>query len=105
MEFLSVRELTTSPKEVWAKLAKEGELAITNNGKPTAIMFSVVNNDFSEILKLLHQVKSAMLLKNIWQEADERRALSEAEIDSEIKAARAELNKQRKKFNNASRCF
>jgi len=97
MEFLSVRELTTSPKEVWAKLAREGELAITNNGRPTAIMFSVANNDFSEILNLLHQVKSTMLLKNIWQEADERGALTDTEIDAEIKAVRSELNKQRKK--------
>ena len=91
MEFLSVRELTSSSREVWEKLYRDGEIAITNNGKPTAIMLSVADTGFEETLRVILQAKSMRLLNSIWAEADARGPLSDEEIEAEIQAARAEI--------------
>jgi hypothetical protein len=91
MEYLSVRELTASPKAAWEKLAREGEIAITNNGKPAAVMLHVGDGDFDETVRILRQTRSMRLLNNIWEEAAERGPLSDEEIEAEIQAARAEI--------------
>jgi prevent-host-death family protein len=88
MEFLSVRELTASPREAWEKLARDGEVAITNNGKPAAIMVSVSDYGFDETVRLIRQAKSMRLLNRIWAEAEERGPLTGEEIETEIRAAR-----------------
>jgi hypothetical protein len=93
MEFLTVRELTSAPREVWEKLNRDGEIAITNNGKPTAIMLSVLDQGFDETLRIIRQAKSMRLLNSIWAEADERGPLSDKEIEEEIQAARVQLGK------------
>jgi PHD/YefM family antitoxin component YafN of YafNO toxin-antitoxin module len=88
MEFLTVRELTTSPRAAWQRLVQAGEIAITNQGKPTAIMLSVAEGDFEESLRLIRQVKAMRLLNKLRNEAAERGFLSEEEIETEIQAAR-----------------
>ncbi|MDR0585860.1 MAG: type II toxin-antitoxin system Phd/YefM family antitoxin [Treponema sp.] len=88
MEFLTVRELTASPREAWEKLARDGEVAITNNGKPAAIMVSVSDYGFDETVRLIRQAKSMRLLNRLWAEAEERGPLSGEEIEAEIKTAR-----------------
>jgi prevent-host-death family protein len=90
MEFLTVRELTTSSRETWEKLAKDGEVVITSNGKPTAIMVSVSDYGFDETVRLIRQARAMRLLNRIWTEAEERGSLSEAEIEAELQAARTE---------------
>lgn len=94
MEFLSVRDLTASPKSAWDKLAQEGEVAITNNGKPTAIMISVNENEFDETIQAIRQAKFMRLLNNIWNEAEQRGPISNEEIEAEIQAARKEINEK-----------
>jgi PHD/YefM family antitoxin component YafN of YafNO toxin-antitoxin module len=89
-EFLTVRELTASPREAWEKLARDGEVAITNNGKPAAIMLSVSDYGFDETLRIIRQAKSMRLLNRIWAEAEERGPISDAEIEAEIQAFRTE---------------
>ncbi len=37
MRFISVRDLSIKPKEVWQKV-KEEEMVITSNGKPIALL-------------------------------------------------------------------
>jgi hypothetical protein len=88
MEFLSVRELSSASRETWEKLRREGELTITNNGKPTAIMLDVSGRNFDETLTLIRQVKTMRLLNNIWAEAAERGPISDEEIEAEIRAVR-----------------
>jgi PHD/YefM family antitoxin component YafN of YafNO toxin-antitoxin module len=90
MEFLTVRELTASPREAWEKLARDGEVAITNNGKPAAIMLSLSDYGFDETVRLIRQAKAMRLLNRIWTEAEARGPLTDAEIEAEIRAARTE---------------
>ena len=92
MEFLTVRELTTTPKKTWEKLSRDGELVITNNGKPTAIMLHVGEGEFDKTIQLIRQARMMRTLNAIWEEAEARGPLTDKEIETEIKAARAEHN-------------
>ena len=38
MNFYTVRDLRTTPKSIWENLSADGEVIITNNGRPTAIL-------------------------------------------------------------------
>jgi PHD/YefM family antitoxin component YafN of YafNO toxin-antitoxin module len=90
MEFLSVKELTARPKRTWEILAKEGEIAITNNGRPKAIMVEVDETGFEETLRSIRQAKAMRLLESIWDETRGKGALTDEEIAEEIARARKE---------------
>ena len=47
MQFHTVRDLRTSPKSVWESL-RRGEVVITNNGRPSALMLDLTKHDFEE---------------------------------------------------------
>jgi antitoxin (DNA-binding transcriptional repressor) of toxin-antitoxin stability system len=90
MEYVSVRDLSASPKKMWEKLDREGEVAITDNGRPAAIMISITAQGFDETARMIRQARSMRLLNSIWAEAEERGILSDAEIEKEIQSARTE---------------
>ena len=84
MNFYSVRDLRTTQKAIWEKLEQDGEVVITNNGKPSALLFDIGDGDLEETLKAVRQAK-AMRGK-----AAAKGYLSEEEIEAEIAAARQE---------------
>ena len=90
MEFISVRDFRTAPKDVWERLNRQGELVITNNGKPTALLLDLTGGDFEEILASVRQAKAMRAFNLMRQIAAGGEALSEEEIEAEIRAARAE---------------
>ena len=55
MEFMPVRSLRDTPKEVWNQLAQDGEIVITNNGKPAALMIDLVGKDVFSIVMAIRQ--------------------------------------------------
>ena len=91
MDFLSVREFRASSQNIWRKLSKDGKLVITNNGKPTALLLDIRNDDLEETLLTLQQVKAMRLFNRMRADAQNRGFLSQKEIEAEIKAARAEI--------------
>ncbi|MDR2771202.1 MAG: hypothetical protein LBB57_04110 [Clostridiales Family XIII bacterium] len=91
MEFLTSRELSSEPRQTWEKLSRAGELVITNNGKPTAVIVNISDGKFEETIKLIRLVKDLQLLQSVWAEAEERGAIGDEEINAEIAAARAEM--------------
>jgi hypothetical protein len=94
MEFLSVRDLRTSPKEVWGTLAREGEVVITNNGKPTAIMIDVDGATLEEKLAAIRQAEAMRLFNGMRAKAAENGFMTDARIEAEIAAARAEAKQK-----------
>lgn len=48
MNFYTVRDLRTTPKSIWENLSADGEVIITNNGRPTAILFDIADGSFEE---------------------------------------------------------
>ena len=96
MDFLTVRELRASSKNVWQKLAQDGKIVITNNGKPAALLLDISNEDLEETILTLKQVKALRLFNQMRTEARQRGFLSEKEINDEINAARAEIKKRKR---------
>ena len=90
MEFVTVRDFRTSPKNIWEKLSASGEVVITNNGKPSALMLNINDGEFEEVLRSVRQAKAMRALNAIRFEAAQKGFLSEEEIEAEIQAYRKE---------------
>lgn len=90
MNFYTVRELRTTPKKIWDTLAADGEAVITNNGKPTAILFDIAGGDFEETLKAVRQARAMIAFNSMRAKAAARGYMSDEEIEAEIAAARRE---------------
>jgi len=65
MEFLSVRELKNSSKDVWKRLAKQEKMVITNNGKPVALMLNLYNEDLENVLEIIRRAKMMGLFNKV----------------------------------------
>ena len=90
MDFLTVREFRASSRDIWHKLSQDGKMVITNNGKPTALLLDISNEDLEETLLALRQVRAMRLFNSMRADAERRGFLSEQEIAAEIQAAREE---------------
>ena len=88
MDFLSVREFRASSSNIWRKLSHDGKMVITNNGKPTALLLDISNEDLEETLLALRQVRAMRLFNQMRNDAQKRGFLSDEEIEAEIQAAR-----------------
>lgn len=88
MNFYTVRDLRTTPKSVWENLSEDGEVVITNNGKPTAILFDITDGSFEETLKAVRQAKAAIAFNAMRARAASEGYMSDEEIEAEIAAAR-----------------
>lgn len=88
MNFYTVRDLRTTPKSIWENLSADGEVVITNNGKPTAILFDITDGSFEETLKAVRQAKAAIAFNAMRAKAASEGYMSDEEIEAEIGAAR-----------------
>ena len=92
MNFYTVRDLRTHPREVWDKLSETQEIIITNNGKPTALMIGIDDESLEEVLASVRQ-SMAMRAVNKLRIASVRSGRSEMtseDIDEEIYKTRKE---------------
>lgn len=90
MRFITVRDLRLKTGEIWRQLQKEGELVVTSNGKPVAVLSGVEEESLEDYLKALRRARATLAVNRI-QENSRRQGLdrlSEAEIEAEIKAVR-----------------
>ena len=90
MNFYTARDLRTIPKNIWNTLEAEGEIIITNNGKPTALMLNISETNFDEIVKAVRQAKAMIAFNNMRSKAAKRGYMSDEEIEAEINAYRKE---------------
>ena len=88
MNFYSVRDLRTESKSVWENLASGGEVVITNNGKPSALMIDIPEGSFDDIVQAVRQARAMIAFNNMRRRAAARGFMSENEIEAEIAAAR-----------------
>jgi prevent-host-death family protein len=92
MLFHTVRDLRTQPAQVWDNLKEQGEIVITNNGKPTALMVPISESDFEDTAKAVRRAKLQVAIRKS-QDKSMKSGKSEMtmdEINAEIKAARTE---------------
>lgn len=90
MNFYSVRDLRTQPRQVWEKLSEVHELVITNNGRPSALMIEIDDDNMEDVLASVRQ-SMAMRATNKLRTASVANGnsrMTQEEIDAEIAAAR-----------------
>lgn len=88
MNFYTVRDLRTTPKGIWENLSADGEVVITNNGRPSAILLDISDGSFEETLKAVRQAKAMIAFNSMRAKAASSGYLSDEEIEAEIAAAR-----------------
>ena len=94
MNFYSVRDFRTSSKKIWETVAKEGEVVVTNNGKPTAILLDIGEDDFEEVILAVRQAKAMRTFNRMRLVAAENGFMTDEEIENEISLARQERKKK-----------
>jgi prevent-host-death family protein len=95
MRFVTVRELRSKSAEVWRRLSHEGELVVTSNGRPIAILMPTDDRTLEDSLKQVRAAQAARAMA-LLQRGSTRRGtdrLSLAAINAEISAARRERRK------------
>ncbi|MCL2231861.1 MAG: hypothetical protein FWB99_02160 [Treponema sp.] len=92
MQFVSVRELSKSPKAALAKLTADGKAVITNNGQPQAILVKVDSSSFESTLALIQQLEFTQTIAAMQQESlrNGNSNMTLDEINAEIQAVRLE---------------
>lgn len=90
MNFYSVRDLRTESKTIWNEISRGGEVIITNNGRPKAIMIDIPDGAFDEVVQSVRQAKAMIAFNNMRLTAARNGYMSEDEIEAEINAARNE---------------
>ena len=90
MNFYSTREMRTASKSIWDSLANDGEVVITNNGKPAAIMINIEDGNFEEMLAAIKQAHTMMVVNKMREKAAKSGFLNDDEIQAEIASERKE---------------
>lgn len=88
MKFYSIRDLRTDSKRMWENLSSNGEVVITNNGKPAALMLNITEDNFEETLRAVRQAKAMIAFNTMRATAHSHGYLSDEDIEAEIQAAR-----------------
>ena len=95
MRFITVRDLRTTPAQVWKALPEEQEIVITNNGKPIALLTPLTDTDLEDTLASVRRARAINAVKKM-QAAAVEAGLSDMtmdEIDEEIRAYRKSKKK------------
>ena len=90
MKFVTVRDLRTSPAQVWKALPGEQQIVITNNGKPIALLTPVSDATLEETVSAVRRARAMQAVRRA-QASAAKRGLSDLttdEINEEIRAAR-----------------
>jgi antitoxin (DNA-binding transcriptional repressor) of toxin-antitoxin stability system len=90
MSTISVSDLKRKPAKQWLKSAGKGELVITSNGQPVALLLGTGGASVESTRALVRSVRALQAQTALQQsaEANGTASLSPADIDAEIAAAR-----------------
>jgi hypothetical protein len=69
MEFVPYRVLRNQPSELRKKLDKEGELVVTVDGEPMAVMLQIPKGSLEDLVLLLSQVRAQLAMATIREQA------------------------------------
>ncbi|MBI9097913.1 MAG: type II toxin-antitoxin system Phd/YefM family antitoxin [Spirochaetaceae bacterium] len=89
MKFITVRDLRTSPAQIWKALPEEQEMILTNNGKPIALITPINESDLEETLSSVRKARAQSAIQQMqFSSMSNKIKLSEEQIEAEIKATR-----------------
>jgi len=89
MRFISVRDLSTKPREIWSKI-KDEEVVITSNGKPIALLSGVTEETLEKTVRSIRRSRALIALEEMQKKSIESGLdkLTDSQIESEIRAVR-----------------
>lgn len=92
MRFITVRDIRTSPAQIWKELPEEQEMVITNNGRPIALLTPISDQSLEQTLSAVRRARAMAAVQSMQQTARDLGldAMTEDEINEEIRAARLE---------------
>lgn len=90
MKFVAVRDLRLKPGNVWERLNREGEIVLTSNGKPIALLTRIDEGNLEKAVVAGRRARALMAMEEMQRASLAARAdrISNGEIEAEIKAAR-----------------
>ena len=90
MKFLTVRDLRSKSAQIWKELSNEQEMIITNNGRPVAILSSIIENNLETSLNSIRRARLADSISSLQQESikQETNKITIDEINKEIRESR-----------------
>jgi hypothetical protein len=99
MQFLTIRELSKSPKLALTKLNADKKAILTNNGKPQALIFSIDGDSFEKTLSMLQKLEFMQNLTEMrlvsMKKGNSKMTLDE--INTEINTVRKKRNGKQKR--------
>ena len=90
MTTLTIRDWRTRPRQAQKSLAHDGQVVLTANGRPVALMLAVNAGSLDETLAVMRRARAMQALHEVRQEAkvSGRDRLSMADIDRVIAVTR-----------------
>jgi antitoxin (DNA-binding transcriptional repressor) of toxin-antitoxin stability system len=90
MKFITVRDLRTTPAQIWRDLPEEQEMIITNNGKPIALLTPLSDSDIEDTLTAVRRARAMNAVKKMQYNSlkNELSEMTMEEIEREIKETR-----------------
>jgi antitoxin (DNA-binding transcriptional repressor) of toxin-antitoxin stability system len=91
MQFVPYRIIRNQPTELRERLKQEGELVVTSNGEPMALLVHIEPGQVEEALLLVAQLRAQQSVSAIRKEAQEKGLdrISADVVEEEIQAVRA----------------
>lgn len=99
MEFVPYRLMRNQPNELRKKLEKQGELVVTVDGEPMAIMLQIPKGSLEDLVMLVSQVRAQLALSGIRQQAEQtgKDQLTDEQIEDIVEEVRSKRRAKRKK--------
>ena len=99
MNFYTARQLRANPRDIWDDLAEKNEVIITNNGKPTALMLKINDENLEEVLASVRQAATMRAVNKLRMDSlkSGRSDMTGEEINEEI------VNMRRERKNEQGR--
>ena len=90
MRFVSVRELRGKSAAIWKDLQRDGEIIITSNGKPIAILSPTSEDRVEESVRAIRRARASAAVARMQRQSvlAGRNTISVDDIDAEIVEAR-----------------
>lgn len=90
MRFISVRDLRSKSAQVWKDLPSEGEIIVTSNGHPIAVLAPVTESGLEDMLQAFRRARAVEAVAALQRESSRAGGapLSMEEIDAEIQEVR-----------------
>lgn len=92
MKFITVRDLRTSPAQIWKQLPLEQEMVITNNRKPIALLTPLSDVDLEENISAVRRARAITAVSKMQRISMQRgtNSMTFKEVDREVAASRKE---------------